>query len=241
MPTTIEKTVYSFKELMELEKTDKKYNKAVQRAREWLQDGATDYDWHEYMIELWKQALNQIGFEDAEIQFSGFSSQGDGASFTASINVEKMIRFLAKKIRPTKVIKGTKDGQEDFTGFVVYHIGKAYNVRRKEYSPEYRKLLKRFGKDKLYLPDELSGKVYRSSHHYYHENTCDIEWDCRVDSPDEELQKKFEESVEELRTDLCHAIYRGLEEEYEYIMSDESLLENAEANEYQFDICGRIE
>lgn len=37
--------------------------------------------------------LNKIGFENAEIYFSGFCSQGDGASFTADINNHALLTF----------------------------------------------------------------------------------------------------------------------------------------------------
>lgn len=38
-------------------------------------------EWFENVIEKWEERLSQIGFRGAEIEFSGFCSQGDGASF----------------------------------------------------------------------------------------------------------------------------------------------------------------
>ena len=40
--------------------------KAVQRAREWLIEGQTDHAWWEYLEEMWRDALDQIGFTDAK-------------------------------------------------------------------------------------------------------------------------------------------------------------------------------
>lgn len=51
----------------------------------------TDYDWHEYVIESETEKLKALGYSDVEINFSGFWSQGDGASFTAKIDVHKWI------------------------------------------------------------------------------------------------------------------------------------------------------
>jgi hypothetical protein len=48
-------------------------------------------DWHSYITEEEEVKLAVLGYEDVEIRFSGFHSQGDGASFTAKINLEKWI------------------------------------------------------------------------------------------------------------------------------------------------------
>lgn len=55
-----------------------------------------DYpEWHDPIIEEWKERLESIGFHDVEISYSGFCSQGDGASFTSGeIEVEKVLRHL---------------------------------------------------------------------------------------------------------------------------------------------------
>src|SRR5258708_6719855 len=94
MPRAITKTVYTFRELLVLRKEGKTTEKAVHKAKDWLIEGQTDHDWWRYLHELWKKALDQIGFEHAEIAFSGFWSQGDGASFTASVNVTRLATFV---------------------------------------------------------------------------------------------------------------------------------------------------
>jgi len=83
MPKTITKevTLYTFKELVDLEKVGT-LKRACERARAWLQEGQTDHDWWDHTYDTWKSALAQIGFDNADISFSGFWSQGDGASFT---------------------------------------------------------------------------------------------------------------------------------------------------------------
>jgi hypothetical protein len=51
---------------------------------------AEDSNWHDFIIEDWQQRLENKGFNDPEIQYSGFWSQGDGASFTCkSIDWDK--------------------------------------------------------------------------------------------------------------------------------------------------------
>ena len=53
-----------------------------------------DDHWYECVIEDWKAKLKRKGFHEAEIVFSGFGSQGDGASFTATIGSSKLITRL---------------------------------------------------------------------------------------------------------------------------------------------------
>jgi hypothetical protein len=73
---TIETTVYKYDELP----TDA----AKERAREWwLRDGL-NYDWYDYVYEDAKAIGDILGFTIYRISFSGFYSQGDGASFVGS-------------------------------------------------------------------------------------------------------------------------------------------------------------
>ncbi len=54
--------------------------------------------WANYVLEEWKKKLAAFGFDDAEIEFSGFASQGDGASFTcSSIDVLKWIKAVKRE------------------------------------------------------------------------------------------------------------------------------------------------
>jgi hypothetical protein len=50
-------------------------------------------DWYEYLIDEWKEKLEDLGYMEPEISFSGFWSQGDGASFTCRwIDLAKWIK-----------------------------------------------------------------------------------------------------------------------------------------------------
>lgn len=57
-----------------------------------LNDFNTDhlYD-HEPILDWMREDLEAIGLEDIDIRYSGFSSQGDGLSFTASVH--DMVKF----------------------------------------------------------------------------------------------------------------------------------------------------
>lgn len=64
------------------------------RALDKHRDINVDYDgWCEHITSEYYEKLEALGFEDVESQYSGFCSQGDGASFTASnIDIEKFLR-----------------------------------------------------------------------------------------------------------------------------------------------------
>lgn len=66
-------------------------------------------EWYEYTVDHFKQELEiEYGFADVEIRFSGFASQGDGASFTGKI--DDLIKFLSKTgIEPSIDFDGTRD------------------------------------------------------------------------------------------------------------------------------------
>jgi hypothetical protein len=103
----------------------------------------------------------------------------------------------------------------------------------------------------------MSGKVRRCSSRYSHENTCEVDLDFDLPSHDSgrrdkdgwiiwepdhlrlaKLWDSFKECVETLRKDCCHAIYKDLETEHEWLCADEQLAEISNINEYTFDEGG---
>lgn len=66
--------------------------KAKEKALNWLTECATDYEWYDLLLEEWKAKLADLGYIDADIKFSGFWSQGDGASFTATVDLGAWIK-----------------------------------------------------------------------------------------------------------------------------------------------------
>ena len=78
--------IYQFSELSEKAK-----EKAIETHRNWY----VDHDWYEHNYDCFKEEHPQ--YTDCEIQFSGFYSQGDGASFTFRLDgayFEKWVEAL---------------------------------------------------------------------------------------------------------------------------------------------------
>jgi hypothetical protein len=227
---TITKTVYSFKELLELEKENKVSKAVVEKVRQKLQSFLDD-DWSEYLLDMWASALDQIGFCEAKIAYRGFWSQGDGASFTAKLNPERLIWFQTHKIKAKNCIEPTKrtGEKEDFLPYAVHQLNGSYG-----YDKSFAKLKR--------LQEVIYGKVVRGSSHYSHEHTCSVELD-RCDTPErmDGVLNDWETSIEQLRLDLCRVIYNALSKEYYWHMEDEQLVEMDESNKYQWDETGRQE
>ena len=224
MSKFIQKEVFSFKELIELKAkgTEKVRDKLIQWNTEnhILTENAFEY--------VWKEALNQIGFINPKLNFSGFGCQGDGASFTCEwFECKKLIEFFTTDIQPSKTIAISKrnEHEEDFFPWIVEQIGSQLN-------PEFSG-----------IDFEINGKVTRKATRYVHENSCEVELEYMHELTESQLQLffQFETSVNELRIKLCKAIYNSLEKENDDLSSDECLIELDEANEYQWDINGNQE
>ena len=89
---TIIKTYLKFNEL-----NDEQKEKVIENYR----DINVDYEWWQFIKEDFHAQLDILGFYDIESYFSGFWSQGDGASFTGKFNYpenEKEVETILKKL-----------------------------------------------------------------------------------------------------------------------------------------------
>lgn len=75
---TIVRTIATYEELTEEQK-----KKVIEK----LSDINTDSNWYSANFENYTYTLSLLGFSNVEIEFSGFWSQGDGASFTGRFDV----------------------------------------------------------------------------------------------------------------------------------------------------------
>lgn len=81
--------VYEFSEL-----TDKQKEKVIANYHDFNVQG----EWYGFVLEEWTEKLEEMGFKNPDIRFTGFWSQGDGASFTCDkIDVEKLLSQIDNK------------------------------------------------------------------------------------------------------------------------------------------------
>lgn len=84
---------------------------------------------------------------------------------------------------------------------------------------------------------QLSARVKQRGH-YYHSRCTTI--DVYRDSDTHECSDGDEDALAECLRDFMNWIYRQLEQEYEWMTSEEYLADHAEANEYEFLESGKL-
>lgn len=223
---------YSFSELSPEAKSN-----ALDQVRE---DFEPDVDWDDSIIEDWTETLEGFGFDDIQISYNGFYSQGDGASFTSDrADAEKLLTYLANKEAQENSGKKTKV-KEIFSRIDL-------NVKPTNDLEDLISDLSDIGIDdgeSKVDPNDIYIKVVRTDSRHYHYNT--IKSEVELDIWDDELvghkAAEIEEGLQEIITDFAREkskeIYRDLEKEYDYLHSDEYIQEIIEENDYEFDEDG---
>lgn len=130
-----------------------------------------DHEWCELTYDDIERQLEILGFSDIKINFTGFWSQGDGASFTAKFSVPETKHEMNKRIKAFK-----------------------------EYSPE-DKLFNFETLTFLKEDKGTEIEIYRINHRYYHYNTVNCNHGglrefCREFSKD--IYKRLEKDYEYL-------------------------------------------
>lgn len=172
-----------------------------------------DHFWHEYMLEEWEDKIETMGFNNPQISYTGFSSQGDGASFTCKdVDVLEFIRSQKAAKKFEMILKGIK------AGAIVVNV----SVERIDHHYYHENTVRG---DVEVLQNSISDKVFNNE---FHNN---------VVSEGGALCALLTETVRS----LSKQIYRDLEQEYDALTTDEAIIDTIEANEYTFTITGKME
>lgn len=167
-------------------------------------------DWWDGVYEDAKEIGKLMGFDIDRIYFSGFWSQGDGACFEGSLGYAK---GCLKKV--------------------------------KEHAPqdeELHKLAERWQDIQRRYFYQISGQVSQRGH-YSHSGCTHFsidfgEWNGMSTYSTE--YDSAEDDVKQIVREFMDWIYKRLEEEYWFLVSDEQVLDMARANEYQFEEDGSL-
>jgi hypothetical protein len=190
-------------------------SEAQQHAFEtWAQDEPHD-NWHECEQECLIEDMKLRGIEIDDVQFSGFYSQGDGASFTGTID---LLHFMNWE-----------------------HQENPKNSLATNYTEVYTSMIPFDGEADI----EWIVKITRNSHHYSHENTVGVDIDIygggvpTID--DVGVVSKLEQALNDILKDYMRTYYKQLEETYTYLTSEQAFIEACECNEYLFDEAGDMD
>jgi hypothetical protein len=211
MPKIIETTVYEFHELSE---------EAKKLARAWFREAAIDHDWHEFIFDDFEQVCRILGIE---LNTRPVPLMGGGTRHKPCIYFSG---FYAQG-----------DGA-CFEGTYTYEKGAARKIR--DYAPQDRELHA--------IADRLS-EIQRENFFQLRADACHRGHYCHAycmtvlawrDSPTgQDMSEGAEDTVTACLRDLADWLYRQLEREWDYMMSDEYADEGIAANGYTFTESGR--
>ena len=220
MPKTIEITIYQYNELSE---------KAKEKARDnyltnWMHD-----DWSDRTIDYMKEeGHHKHGFRVDDIRFSGFWSQGDGASWCGSVNVPAWIKSKPTEYQQhatTQIILALID-----EGWVDEQVLESFGSSRHvhEYSMDITEIAGHEPED-----DDLkveSGMFKGASvRELMHIVGC-------TGGALYDMDKELKEDV----IAFARTIYRELEADYEAQTTEEAIAEAYAINDVWFDESGRM-
>ena len=182
-----------------------------------------NHEWWECVYDDFKAVCHILGIEidKNEPSFSGFWSQGDGASWTGryracALDPKTYERVPRYDLAPA-AIRGYAPQDE-----TLHAIADELCMLARIYYPAY-------------------ALVTRSSYtRYVHENTMTVddtepydEWDAADEPFDEAVTLALEKELLTQFQALARWLYGQLESEYEYMTSDEAVVETLEANEIE--------
>jgi len=210
MPEVIETTVYTFEELDD---------HARERARDWYRQASAQDDWHEFVFDDFERICELLGV----------------------VLAARPVRLHGGGTRQKPCIWFSGFASQGdgacFEGSYSYRKGAARAIRA--YAPRDKRLaaitdqLQQIQRKNLYA---LEARVTHRGR-YYHEHSMEISVE-RSSDRDQPRTADAEDGVSEALQDLARWLYRQLEQEYDYQMSNEVVDEGIIANGYTFTEAG---
>ena len=219
MTKTVEVTLYQFDELNE---------KAKERASNNYCEHWMNHEWWDCTYDMMKEDGLKQGFNIKDIRFSGFWSQGDGASWAGAVNVKDWImsKPTTYQEHPTTQIvlalidEGWIDNIVPVT-FSAGHYCHEYKMSIGDIEHYYRleeDVVMQFGMFKGAQVGELI-KIVDCAGGMLYDMSKEIEEDCRA---------------------FARTIYRELEADYYAQTTEEAIAEMYAINDVWFDETGAI-
>lgn len=200
--------IYEFDELnKEAQQT------AIENNRYW---NVEHYEWWDNTYEIWQEDLAEFGYGDVKINFSGFSSQGDGASFTAGIGLRQWIKAMGLYNGYRALYYWLSDDLVGEWGYA--KIERIYGSRH----------CHKFTIDSIVCAFAFEHDLCNCT-----DNSQAID---RVVAQLRDLRSVMIEHARE----MSRKIYADLESEYDHLVSDEAVSESLRANSVAFLADGSV-
>lgn len=172
----------------------------------------TDHNWWDSTYDYWTETLLEKGIDPDDFAFSGFWSQGDGASFCGRIN---MAQFLKAHNLEQEYPAATFFAVGNEISAKLFRRGSHYSHENTVDVQIYDDMMNVFD------DDDLRSDVY----------------DMMTTEFNNEESTKLDEDVISICRGYMRQIYRDLEKEYEYLTSDQAVWETIEANELHLEVA----
>lgn len=183
-------------------------------------EAAGDFWDGDEMRSHWSELLEDIGFPNAEVGYSGFCSPGDGASFTcSSVDLAKLYESLKTGLK------------------LINPPGRDVRVHTSQFDMHVFDWLVFFE-----VENDCNFSIERTQFcRYVHDNTITCEWEYRpVLNPFDSHLMELSKAIQELARDLSRLMYREFEEDYSYCRSRETALERIQDDAHEYRIDGTI-
>lgn len=229
MPEQITITAYKYDELQ---------GRAKEKASEKLREWATDHEWWDGVYDLAKEDGEQRGFEIDDIRFSGFWSQGDGASWTGYVKISTFLDwymetypedpFHAQYIVLRELVRDDWIDAKVAVNRRGYHYVHSNTI-------DVGEALWDFLEDEVNDEDKRT-ETLKSEGVLKDANVAQLCDGINIAVTMDELNSDIKRCVKE----FADEIYKRLEDEYESLVTDEAISEMADANDYRFDEYGDV-
>lgn len=190
-------------------------------------------DWYRETVNDLEKELEEKGWEGVDIQFSGFWSQGDGASFEAdSIDLQRIVEHYKISVDEDRCF-----GPDASEGLL--HPDVAAELLQLE------ELGLNMGLTRIssLALDHVDASIRRTSTRYSHEMTCSIDWYLEAGEmePQEEeilelaerIVMKIMDKVEKHRIEECKSAYREIEDCWDHHVEEINGDASSEWNEWR--------
>jgi hypothetical protein len=186
--------------------------KLIVKHRDW---NVEHVDWWDCTYDDFVEYAVERGFntDPKAIHFRGFWSQGDGASFTGSIDVPTFIKFHKLETAYPWIVKLFEHGGSIWA-----------KVERTSHGYAHENTCRAGVSD----CDDFSALLCPSDFDIDDVRVLTLgQWDALLTSDIDQLEK----DIEQTRLELCRHLYQQLEAEYDHLTSDDAVWDAIEANE----------
>lgn len=180
-----------------------------------------DWPWWDAVYEDWVDRLAEMGVvtEKDDISFSGFWSQGDGASFTGQVNPYKFWHYHEDKGADPGDLCVVEAWREGALGYIW--------LRRTDSRYCHENTVRADGPERLDIFEDFvvgSGLFKGQPVQEF------------MDEVVEPRLESFNKWVEDACRGYMCDLYNDLEAEFEYLTSAEAFIEDAESNDREFEV-----